>query len=318
MARSATTRKAPARKSSSRPKKKRPAPAAVFNIGRLIFFLVLVSLFVATIAVVGYVIFFRVVVAAELPGNNSSIVFEEPAAFHPEMSRHLPDTASVSGKTQTAKIAIIIDDMGYHADIGKELLALDLNLTFSFLPYAPFTSELEEEAYQRGRTIMLHLPLEPRNLKWDPGPGALYLNVSSPDRRLLFDANLLQVPHATGVNNHMGSRYTESKASMAELVDFLAENELFFIDSFTSAKSKGMMTAMDKGLPTARRHVFLDNKQQQLVICSEIEKLVELSKRQDGAIGIAHPHVETLDALTNCAKHILEQVDLVGAGELAR
>ncbi|MBT8333320.1 MAG: divergent polysaccharide deacetylase family protein, partial [Deltaproteobacteria bacterium] len=33
--------------------------------------------------------------------------------------------------------------MGYHHDVGKGMLALDLNLTFSFLPHAPFTKELE-------------------------------------------------------------------------------------------------------------------------------------------------------------------------------
>ena len=314
MARSAT-KKTTVGKSNPRRRKKRPGTATSHNIVKLLFFLVLVSLFVITIGVVGYVIFFRVVVAAELPGNDNIIVFEEPAGLHPEMNNQVPVSR---GDSQTGKVAIIIDDMGYHTGIGGKLLALDLNLSFSFLPYAPFTAEMEEDAYHRGRTIMLHLPLEPLDLKWDPGPGAHYLNESPPKRQQLLAANLQQVPHATGVNNHMGSRYTESEAAMAELVEFLAERELFFIDSYTTAESKGMLLAIDKGLPASRRHIFLDNEQNPQVICIQLEKLVELSKSQDGAIGIGHPYPETLEALTTCGKEILRPVVVVGAGELVK
>ncbi len=303
------------RKSNPRSRKKRPARRVTFNVRRLILFFILFVLFMITIGAVGYVIFFRVVVAAELPGNTDTIIFEEPDSLHPQTTHHLPDAG---GATQSARIAIIIDDMGYHEDIGRKLLALDLNLSFSFLPYAPFTGEFEAEAYRRGRTVMLHLPLEPRNLKYDPGPGALYLNESPQKRHHLLEADLQQVPHATGVNNHMGSRYTESEAMMVELIDFLADSDLFFVDSFTTAGSRGLEVAMRKGLPAARRHIFLDNVQQPAEICLQIEKLVEMSRVRDGAIGIAHPHAETLDALETCAPEILGQVEMVGAGELVR
>ena len=283
------------------------------SFGRLVFFFSLFLLFAISIGVVGYVIFFRVVVAAEITDTTNTIVFEV-------LDRAEDDTSNLPAARQDDssrdRVAIIIDDMGYHPTLGRKLLAMDLNLTFSFLPHAPYTAEIEEEAYLLGRTIMLHLPLEPHGQKWDPGPGALYVSQSPAEHRRLLEANLGRVPHATGVNNHMGSRYTESDESMGELIELLAEHKLFFIDSYTTAHSIGMNMAREKGVPSSRRHVFLDNVQRLESICGQLEKLVTIAQQQGDAIGIAHPHPETVEALATCGGEILDSVALVSAAEL--
>lgn len=311
----ATTRKSPVRKSISRAKKKRRKGAsrpAGFNVARLFFFLCLLALFTLSIAIVGYVIFFRVVVAAEPSEIDDPIVFEVPDQLQTSVEEPTPREAQQLGH----RVAIIIDDMGYHPRLGRDLLALEMNLTFSFLPHAPYTGEMEEEAYRRGRTVMLHLPLEPQGVEWDPGPGALYVGQSPEKHRQLLKENLQQVPHATGINNHMGSRFTEETESMAGLMDLVREHHLFFIDSYTTPKSQGMSMATAKGIPASRRHVFLDNVQQHESICARLAELIDLAGRQGDAIGIAHPHAETLQALSTCGVEILGGVTLVGVDEL--
>ncbi|NIN61734.1 MAG: divergent polysaccharide deacetylase family protein, partial [Deltaproteobacteria bacterium] len=59
-------------------------------------------------------------------------------------------------------------------------------LTFSVLPIAPYTETIVEEANRRGRELMLHLPMEPKNYpSFNPGPGALLADMSEAEIRRL-------------------------------------------------------------------------------------------------------------------------------------
>lgn len=252
----------------------------------------------------------------------SPVVFEEPYPVEAETAEGLPPGPAgekpVADGRKLPKVAIIIDDMGYHPKVGRELLSMDLDLTFSFLPHAPFTTEQEEQAYLAGRDILLHQPLEPRDAKWDVGPGALFLT-TEPDRLpAIVERNLQAVPHAIGVNNHMGSKYTEHPDHMRQLLAFVKKKDLFFIDSFTTAASTGMTEAAKLGIKTARRHVFLDNVHDPGKICLKLEQLVQRAREHGYAIGIGHPNRETLTALTRCREKLLQQVRVIGVHELVK
>ena len=189
-------------------------------------------------------------------------------------------------------------------------------LTFSFLAAAPFTEELEEKAYQAGRCIFLHLPMEPKSKEWDPGPGALLTGQSKEEQAQFFHQNLQGVPHAVGVNNHMGSLYTENREAMDSLMALLDAQGLFFVDSFTTSASKGLMAAKAAAIPSARRHIFLDNVHSQDKVCAQLQQLVTHAEEKGWAIGIGHPNDATLAALTNCRGRLLDRVQLVSAQEL--
>jgi hypothetical protein len=92
---------------------------------------------------------------------------------------------------------------------------------------------------------------------------------------------------------------------------------LFFVDSRTSAHSVAYDEARRAGLPAAGRDVFLDNVQDVEAIVVEIRRLVRLAKTQGTAVGICHPHPETLEALRREAGLFRrEGVDLVPASRL--
>lgn len=300
------------RKATPKPKKKRrqsrPFPIRVFS------FLILIGLLLLSMGAAGYVIFFRTTVAyGSEPGETiSHIAFEEPYSHIPELPVDIPPAQDKS----LPMVAIIIDDMGYHQKIGHQLLELPMNLTFSFLAAAPFTAELEEKAYQSGRCIFLHLPMEPKSKEWDPGPGALLTGQSKEEQVQLFNKNLQGVPHAVGVNNHMGSLYTENRESMDNLMQLLKKQGLFFIDSFTTANSQGVKAANSAGVLSARRHIFLDNVHSQDKVCAQLQQLVNHAEDNGWAIGIGHPNSATLAALTNCRGRLLGRVQLVSAQEL--
>ncbi len=266
-------------------------------------------------AAAGYVIFFHTTVAHGLSTRLEQlqkIVFEEPDPPLPSE----PAAQPVKKTSSLPKVAIIIDDMGYHRDIELQLLNLPHKLTFSFLPFGPFTQELEELAYQKGRPILLHLPMQPQGNEWDPGPGALLLGQSMEEMEKLVDENLMAVPHATGINNHMGSLYTADRKAMEQLMGKVRTLGLFFIDSFTSPASLAFPVAQELGVASARRHIFLDNVQASDTICLQLQRLIQIAEEHGRAIGIGHPNEATLQALTSCQQRLLTRVQLVAVSEL--
>ncbi len=246
-------------------------------------------------------------------------VFEEPASPAPEKSG--PAEAgggekSAAGEKALPRVAIIIDDMGYHRRLGAALLALGMNLTFSFLPHAPETPGQAEQAWRAGHDVLVHMPMEARDPAFNPGPGTLYLKDSPAEIRSLTEENLALVPHAVGMNNHMGSRYTENRPAMHEVLALLRQKGLFYVDSLTTPRSVGMDEARKMGIKTGRRRVFLDNVKTRKDICHQLKLLVAAAKKHGQAIGIGHPDEAMLMALTRCRDHLLRQVRIVGVHEL--
>ena len=206
--------------------------------------------------------------------------------------------------------------MGYHQRLGASSCDLDLNLTFSFLPHGPFTRDLENWPGRRGMISWCTCPWRHRDPSWDPVPGPCTLPTLRRPSRFNVARNLAAVPHAVGVNNHMGSRFTEDRSAMQHFLEMIEQQGLFFIDSSTSSDSVAMETARAMGIRTARRHVFLDNVQTQEDICRQLKLLVREAVKRGWAIGIGHPNEATLTALTRCRTLLHEQVQIVGIREL--
>jgi len=194
------------------------------------------------------------------------------------------------------RIAVVIDDLGRSLTEVDRLEALRAPLTYSVLPFETRTAEVVRRLRAAHAEILCHLPLEGRTGA-DPGPGAIRDDFS-PRRveRLTRDA-LVAVPGAVGVNNHMGSRVTADRAAMAAILDVVAEHGLFFLDSRTTPESVAYEMARERGLPTARRAVFLDGALDRLSIATEFARLLDLARRDGAAIAIGHPHELTLEML---------------------
>ena len=138
------------------------------------------------------------------------------------------DTRHPGEKTKRPRIAIIIDDMGYHQQLGRQFLELDLNLTYSFLPDAPYSGELATAAFQTGRDILVHLPMEPKDPAKHPGANALSVQDTPEIIRQKMAKMLSAIPHAIGANNHMGSRFTEDSGAMQVVINTLRNRSFFF------------------------------------------------------------------------------------------
>ena len=215
------------------------------------------------------------------------------------------------------KIALIIDDLGYDSHMAMSFFQLDLPLTFSVLPIAPHTEAIVKEANRRSRELMLHLPMEPKNYpSFNPGPGALLVDMDEIEIRRMLDAHLRRVAGSRGVNHHMGSYFTEKNEKMGIVLRELKKRNLFYIDSRTTKETVALEMANKMGVPAARRHVFLDNELSPKRIRFQMERLLGMARRSGAAIGIAHPHKETLQVLKDYQHRLENGVKVVPASEL--
>ena len=201
-----------------------------------------------------------------------------------------------SSAAQASKIAIVIDDIGYRLT-DQHVLALPGEITFSFLPQTPFGKTLAEKAYHLKKEVLIHVPME-SNIGKKLGPGALTSDMDEAAIRSSLEKSFQEIPFAVGINNHMGSYLTTLYDPMAWTMRYLKDNELLFLDSVTSSQSKGTSVARKYGVPVMSRHVFLDNELSVEYITSQFQELVAKAKSNNIAIGIAHPHPETIEVLT--------------------
>ncbi len=215
------------------------------------------------------------------------------------------------------KIVVIIDDIGFDKKTAMGLCHVDNRITFSVLPGAPFGKILADRLADKGAQIMLHLPMEPMGYPGvDPGPGALFTSMTPDELLAQLQKDLVAIPHIVGVNNHMGSRLTTSESQMNQVFTILKKEDLFFIDSRTSVKSKCAPAARLLQIPFAQRDVFLDNVQNVAYITKQFGLLVKIAKKHGSAIGIGHPYKETLAALSKEIPKLAGKVEIVPAGTL--
>ncbi len=238
-------------------------------------------------------------------------------AFDRETVPPPPPITRVKPVTNGIPVAIIIDDIGYDRNMADGFLALDVPLTFSVLPKGTFNQSIIAKAVKKGVEIMLHLPMEPGNYPTvNPGPGALLSSMSPDELIAQLNADLDEVPHASGVNNHMGSKLTASSEQMRQIFTILKKRDLFFVDSRTSADTLCRPSAELLRLPFAERDVFIDHEQTVSFVRQQLNLLVKRARRQGYAIGIAHPHPVTLEVLTEMLPELKKKVFFTHASKV--
>jgi uncharacterized protein len=196
-----------------------------------------------------------------------------------------------------ARLAIIIDDLGYDYAAADSLLAIGFPLTVSVLPHLPLSTEIAEEAYRRGDQVMLHLPMQSESAAAKTEEIELQVGMNEQQVHSALAGMLETVPHAVGVNNHQGSRATADPALMTALMTELRRRGLFFVDSRTLASTVAYDTAERLGVRAASRKVFLDDSANREAILRQLDLATRDADRDGFAIAIGHPRPDTIAAL---------------------
>lgn len=229
-------------------------------------------------------------------------------------------TAMPAARHLSGSVAVIVDDMGSSLNEARELLAINMPITFSIIPGLPRVKSVADAAKSAGRDVMVHIPMEPQGYPQQRLELNGLLVSQSEDEITARTAALLNaVPEAVGANNHMGSRFTEQEEKMLPVLKVLKGRGLFFIDSRTTPRSTGYAAAERLGLKSATRNVFLDNQQDVAAIKKQLYAAAKMARKNGGVIAICHPHKATIAALREGMPELgAAGIKFVSARELVR
>lgn len=203
---------------------------------------------------------------------------------------------AVLGK-DPAYVAIVIDDLGYNLPNSWRALELPGPVAYGILPGLPDSPLLARLAWKRHKEVILHQPMTAIT-EQKLGPGGLTPNMTTRGIKRTLRQNLASVPHAIGISNHMGSRFTSDVRAMQRFMRVMQQlRGLFFLDSLTTPDSLGRSLAKEHGIPVISRDIFLDNEPTPEAIGTQYDKLLAIARKHGSALAIAHPYPETLDFL---------------------
>lgn len=209
-------------------------------------------------------------------------------------------------------MSIIIDDLGQSSERDNRTLALPGPVTMAIMPDTPHATDFASQAHKAGKTVILHMPMDPAT-----GPYAWHPSLPLPELASRLDAALAKVPYAAGINNHMGSRMTAQRDAMTWLMGELQRRHLFFVDSRTSAATVAAAQAQAVGLAHVSRDVFLDDERTVEAIDRQLRQGVELARRQGSAVLIGHPYPQTLQVLERELPRLKAQgIVLIGLAQM--
>jgi polysaccharide deacetylase 2 family uncharacterized protein YibQ len=228
-----------------------------------------------------------------------------------------PQPNEAARQKETARLAIILDDLGNDRAAADAIFALQCPITLSVLPNHPHSAEIAQEARRRGLQVMLHLPMESVGNE-RPEARELRPGMSASDVSTLVSGLLQAVPDVAGVNNHQGSQSTADAALMNELMPVLREHNLFYVDSRTTAATVAYDTAQRCGVRSGFRNVpFLDDVAEVSAVRKQVQLALRDARKKGEAIAIGHPHPATLQALRELLPDAKAQgVRLVFASEV--
>ncbi len=216
------------------------------------------------------------------------------------------------------RIAIIIDDLGYEFEAGRRAIDLPGPIAFAVLPGTPSGQRLARIAHERGKEVLLHLPMESVGHDGPAEPGALMLDMSRTAFHTTFADAIAAVPFVVGVSSHRGSLLTRHPGHMGWLMAAIRQREdLFFIDSYTTHESIALQIAAETGVTAIRRDVFLDHDRATEAVVRELERLKKMARKRGTAVAIGHPFPETLEVLERELPKLRAQgFELVSISEL--
>ena len=218
-----------------------------------------------------------------------------PAAPAPKPSI-ARQTALPPVRASRPRIVLIIDDLGFEGQPLERVMSLDPNVNCAILPNATKAAEFAEKLNARGYEILCHLPMEPRGSE-TPGRNAILTSMSDDEIARTTRENVGAVPHARGVNNHMGSAATADRRVMQSVLRALRDG-MYFVDSRTIGGSVAAQVARELNVPSAARSVFLDDGNiTEATVRKQLDALAAAAKRNGVAVGIGHPHPATMRVL---------------------
>lgn len=216
-------------------------------------------------------------------------------------------TPASPGGAMTPRIAIFVSGMGLsqaatRAAIDTMPAAVDL----AFVPYGATIAAFVDAAKARNHEILLQLPMASGT---GAGPGPHALKPGAPAAATADDLAWLMGRFGgyTGVTNLLGGAVTADSATMTAVLKAVGRRGLFYVDDGTSTRSVATALAPDLGTPALAADVVLDATADPTVVKANLDRLVDIARRNGSAIGMASGLPDHLPAIAHFAADLPSQ-----------
>jgi hypothetical protein len=189
------------------------------------------------------------------------------------------------------------------------------------MPFLPSTKQDAIAAHKKGHEVIIHMPMEPiRGKKEWLGPKAITTDLSDEEINNRLEQAIQEIPHAIGMNNHMGSKVTADERIVRLILSACKKHGLFYLDSKTNPNSVVPKIGKELGVPIIENQLFFDD----VYTVSHISKQAQLliKKIQDKPIMVAIGHVGAPGEITSriietSIPKIREHADFIFLSDLA-
>ena len=230
--------------------------------------------------------------------DSSSIIIEE-------IDSSLIEIESLQKHIGT--IVLIIDDFGYRNDlISDGFLELEVPITCAIIPGHSQSQKFAKKALNAGKEVIIHMPMESSVSSSGEEEYKIKIGMTSEEIEWRINEVLNEIPEAVGMNNHQGSRATADSKIMSVVASVLKNRDKYFLDSRTVSNTVGEKSMRAIGVPTASRHVFLDNDSSIDKISTQLDELAAFAKKRGLGIGIGHARPNTLKVLQDKIPELLK------------
>ena len=103
---------------------------------------------------------------------------------------------------------------------------------------------------------------------------------------------------------------------MKYVLDEVKRHDLYYIDSRTTSRSVAYKVAKALGVPAAEKKWFIDNDLSETALKYQMDRLLGVARYSGSAIGIGHPHKETLNILKKYEGLLMKNYEVVPVSEL--
>jgi len=234
--------------------------------------------------------------------TNVPEIVKENNSTNPVVSRTgekpAPTTTTITTTTKTedktlikplyqGALVFVIDDAGNNLRELDPFLSIPGPLTIAVLPGLPYSAEAARRIRAAGKEVILHQPMEALGAQ-NPGPGAIYSGMSKEEIWDILSRNIAEIGPVAGINNHQGSKITMDIQAMETILAFCAANNLYFLDSRTTADTMAPAAAQKLGMKIAERNIFIDNQQDRESMLGYISAGLTRAQNHGSAVMIGH------------------------------
>jgi polysaccharide deacetylase 2 family uncharacterized protein YibQ len=224
-----------------------------------------------------------------------------------------------SASAEKPVLALVVDDLGYSFELAKQVLSLPGQHTFAIIPDTTYSTKIAEFAHQGGHEIILHMPMQSLANGKNLESSTLDENMNEVEITSNVDNMLQEVPYIQGINNHMGSKLTELGYVMRPVMESIRQfnRKFYFLDSRTTALSQAYQQALQAGVPSLKRDVFLDyDHLNPESILFQFDRWLAKAKKNGYAIAIAHPYSSTIELLQQKIPEIADEFQFMTISQL--